>query len=40
MVEAEIDNDDNDEYLWYVLMGIAPERSQGWNRGWGWVVGR
>ena len=40
VVEGEIDNDDNDEYVYYFLTERAPARSRGWNEGWGWVVGR
>ena len=40
MVEGEIDNDDNDEYVYYFIMERAPARSQRWNEGWGYVVGR
>ena len=40
MVEGERDKYDNDEYVYYFLMGRAPARSRGWNGGWGWVVGR
>ena len=39
MVEGERDKYDNDEHVYYFLMGIAPARSRGWNGGWGWVVG-
>ena len=40
MVEEERDNDDNDEYVYYLIMYIEPVRSRGWNGGWGLVVGR
>ena len=40
VVEVEIDNDYNDEYLCYYLMERAPTGIKGWNKGWGWVVGR
>ena len=40
MVEVDRDNDDNDEYVYYLLMEVAPERIRLWNGGWGWVVGR
>ena len=40
LVEGEIDNDENDEYIYYFLVERAPERSRGWNGGWGWVVER
>ena len=40
MVEGEIDNDENDEYIYYFLTEISPERTQVWNGVWGWVVGR
>ena len=39
VIEVERDNDENDEYVYYFLMERAPSRSQGWNGGWGWVVG-
>ena len=38
--EREEDNDENDEYVYYFLMERAPVINQGWNKGWGWVVGR
>ena len=40
MVERERDNDDNDEYVYYFITEIEPARRQGWNGGWGCVVGR
>ena len=40
VVDGDRDNDDNDEYVYYFLMERAPAISQGWNGGWGWVVGR
>ena len=40
VVEGERDKYDNDEHVYYFLMGRAPARSRGWNGGWGWVVGR
>ena len=40
VVEGERDKYDNDEHVYYFLMGRAPTRSRGWNGGWGWVVGR
>ena len=39
-VEGYRDNDDNDKYVYYLLMDRAPKRSRGLNWGWGWVVGR
>ena len=38
MVKGEIDNYDNDEYVYYFLTERAPARSRGWNGEWGWVV--
>ena len=35
VIEGEIDKYDNDEYVYYFLMGRAPARSRGWNLGWG-----
>ena len=35
MVEGERDNDDNDEYVYYLLMEREPTRRRGWNGGWG-----
>ena len=40
MVEVERDNYENDEYVYYLLIDRSPARSGGWNRGWGWEVGR
>ena len=40
MVEVERDNYDNDEYVYYLLIEIAPARIRGCNGGLGWVVGR
>ena len=40
VVEGERDNYYNNEYVYYLLTEIAPERSQVWNGGWGWVVVR
>ena len=40
VVEEERDKYDNDEHVYYFLMGGAPARSREWNLGWGWVVGR
>ena len=37
--EGERDKYDNDEHVYYFLMGREPTRSLGWNGGWGWVVG-
>ena len=38
MVDGERDKYDNDEHVYYLIIGIAPVISQGWNGGWGWVV--
>ena len=40
VVEGEIGNYENDEYVYYLLTERASVRSRGWNGGWGWVVGR
>ena len=40
VVEGERDKYDNDEHVYYFLMGRASARSREWNLGWGWVVGR
>ena len=40
VVEGERDKYDNDEQVYYFLLGRAPAISRGWNLGWGWVVGR
>ena len=37
MSEVERDNDENDEYVYFVMYR-APTRSRGCNRGWGWEV--
>ena len=37
--EGERDNDENDEYVYYLLMERASTRSRRWNGGWGLVVG-
>ena len=33
VVEGERDKYDNDEHVYYFLMGRAPARSRGWNGG-------
>ena len=35
MVEGDIDNDENYEYVYYLLMERAPSIIRGWNGGWG-----
>ena len=40
VVEGERDKYDNDENVYYFLMGRAPARSRGWNLGWGCMVRR
>ena len=40
VVEGERDKYENDEHVYYFLMGRAPARSREWNLGWGWVVRR
>ena len=39
VVKVDRDKYDNDEHVYYFLMGRAPARSRGLNGGWGWVVG-
>ena len=40
VVEGERDNYDNDEYVYDLIMERSTSIIQGWNGGWGWVVGR
>ena len=40
MVDGERDDGDNDKYVYFFLMDIAPEIIQGWDGVCSWVVRR